>query len=332
MWIVVEQRRRATELYTAAQSHTPTRRSNSSSGARNSSSSLRRVTAALLLVVAYLAAIVPPTFGTCPLYPPALPKPTTNHPSANHNMQIIKHFVALPLCFCTLPVKPGDPSLALPCGCSDVDPRDSFLQANVAYSCYDQARFGSCNQAFMLETPEEVPEGSYCQISCGRCPCCPTLDGVLRAKGLEMFRWLLSFSDEGSKTKMPGYMATLLAPTDAAVWTALNRLGYSSKEAVEGDGSAKAILSDIGRYHVLHPVEPLKATWTTPFMRGDVAMYTAVSNGKTVSARQDANSGKVTVSSPKSSATIIERDLYACKGFVQVVDAVLVPWAMKGYA
>ncbi|GIL50951.1 hypothetical protein Vafri_7026, partial [Volvox africanus] len=227
-------------------------------------------------------------------------------------------------------VRPEDPPLGLPCGCSDVDPRDSFLRAKVDFSCFDQARWGACSQPFMLETPEEVPEG-YCQISCGRCPCCSTLDDVLKYKGLEMFRWMLSFSEESGKTRMPGYMVTLLAPTDSAIWSALNRLGYTSKEAVERDGSAKGILADIGRYHVLPPVEPLKATWTTPFMRGDVNMYTMLSGGKTVSAKQD-GSGKVIILSPKSSANIIEKDLYACKGYVEILDAVLVPWAMKGYA
>jgi hypothetical protein len=38
-------------------------------------------------------------------------------------------------------------------------------------------------------------------------------------------RWMLSFSDEGQSTKQPGYMATLLAPNDGAVWEALRRLG-----------------------------------------------------------------------------------------------------------
>lgn len=34
------------------------------------------------------------------------------------------------------------------------------IPLRVDYSCYDQARFGACDQAFMRETPEELPEGS----------------------------------------------------------------------------------------------------------------------------------------------------------------------------
>lgn len=36
--------------------------------------------------------------------------------------------------------------------------------------------------------------------------------------------------------------------------------GYSSKEAVESDGNAKAILADLGRYHVLPPVQPMNVS------------------------------------------------------------------------
>lgn len=127
-------------------------------------------------------------------------------------------------------------------------------------------------------TPRTRPPArtGYCQISCGRCPCCPTLDSVLASKGLEMFRcvraggcghtrgrirhhirythrparlalrtaaysasflpafghafasparWLLSFSEMSERTRRPGFMATLLAPQDGAVWAAINKLG-----------------------------------------------------------------------------------------------------------
>ncbi|KAG2450010.1 hypothetical protein HYH02_000114 [Chlamydomonas schloesseri] len=230
-------------------------------------------------------------------------------------------------------VEPWRPPLAIPCGCSDIAVRDSFLAANVAYSCYDQALFGACSQPFIMQTPEDVKDG-YCQISCGRCPCCPTLDSVLASKGLEMFRWLLSFSDMGERTRRPGFMATLLAPQDGAVWTALNKLGYTSKEQVAGDANAKTILADLGRYHVLPPVQPLNATWTAPFLRRGVKLWTSMSapsEASLITANVDAGSGDIYLTSPKAKARVVERDVYACKGFIQVIDSVLVPWAMTGY-
>lgn len=39
----------------------------------------------------------------------------------------------------------------------------------------------------------QVPEG-YCQISCGRCYCCPKLADVLRGRGLNMTLWAMSFT------------------------------------------------------------------------------------------------------------------------------------------
>eukprot|EP00198_Chlamydomonas_reinhardtii_P002139 XP_001691475.1 predicted protein [Chlamydomonas reinhardtii] len=213
-------------------------------------------------------------------------------------------------------IEPWRPPLAIPCGCSDIAVRDSFLAAN---------------QSFIMQTPEDVPDG-YCQISCGRCPCCPTLDSVLASKGLEMFRWLLSFSEMSERTRRPGFMATLLAPQDGAVWAAINKLGYTSKEQVAGDTGAKNILADLGRYHVLPPVQPLNATWTAPFMRRGVKMWTSVSASSApgggphmITADVDTGSGTVYLSSPKAKAKVVEKDVYACKGFVQVIDTVLVP-------
>jgi hypothetical protein len=48
------------------------------------------------------------------------------------------------------------------------------------------AYFEVCDQLFARRM--SAVRAGYCQISCGRCPCCPTLDSVLKAKGLEMFR------------------------------------------------------------------------------------------------------------------------------------------------
>ena len=37
----------------------------------------------------------------------------------------------------------------------------------------------------------------YCQVSCGRCPCCSDLAATLRSKGLNAFAWLLNLTGEG---------------------------------------------------------------------------------------------------------------------------------------
>ncbi len=58
----------------------------------------------------------------------------------------------------------------------------------------------------------------------------------------------------------------------------------------------------------------LQATWTAPFMRNNVQMWTALSNKQaTISAKRDGGSGRVVLSSPKASASVNEEDVYACK-------------------
>ncbi len=69
-----------------------------------------------------------------------------------------------------------------------------------------------------LEQSADVALPTYLQL--GRapnnlCPCVP--------------RWMLGFSEQGAEVALPGYMATLLAPTDGAVWAAINRLGGSTR-------------------------------------------------------------------------------------------------------
>jgi hypothetical protein len=231
---------------------------------------------------------------------------------------------------------PWESPSALPCDCSDIDPRDSFLEAKygghrpavqqpalkqlplslqrsrlkqaacvrrIPFPCFDQARFGTCNDAFMRSTPEEIPEGaerlevrSRQAPSCSppNVPCRPVRARVLPAMGRAQAtarsraggaaaarhwtmcsaarawrcsgewiadvatsstpttcatyrapprrrtaprsqhsplplcpprRWVLGFSEVGNLTTQPGYMVTLLAPNDGAVWSAIKRLG-----------------------------------------------------------------------------------------------------------
>lgn len=57
-----------------------------------------------------------------------------------------------------------------------------------------------------------------------------------------------------------------------------------------------------------------QATWTAPFMRNNVQMWTALFNKQaSISAQRDGGSGRVVLSSPKASASVNEEDVYACK-------------------
>ena len=61
----------------------------------------------------------------------------------------------------------------------------------------------------------------YCQITCGRCPCCQTVSQVLAARGLTSFLAAVQATPLGFQLAQPGFMATVLAPTNAAFTTFL---------------------------------------------------------------------------------------------------------------
>ena len=75
--------------------------------------------------------------------------------------------------------------------------------------------------------PPQIPEG-YCQITCGRCDCCPSLLNATLAAGLTEFAWAMNLSSAANRTEdlsQPGLMATLLAPDNNAMLSLFQRLG-----------------------------------------------------------------------------------------------------------
>lgn len=51
------------------------------------------------------------------------------------------------------------------------------------------------------------------------------MDELLHAQGLDMFLWALNFTEYGDYVTKPGFMATLLAPTDDAMNAMIKKLG-----------------------------------------------------------------------------------------------------------
>lgn len=66
----------------------------------------------------------------------------------------------------------------------------------------------------------------YCQISCGRCNCCPTLTEAALQAGLTEFVWAMNRSVSNVESLgQPGLMATVMAPDDNAMRTLFDKLG-----------------------------------------------------------------------------------------------------------
>ena len=122
-----------------------------------------------------------------------------------------------------------------------------------------------------------------------------------------------------------GWMATVLAPTDGALKGFLAAKGWGSREAVEADGAAKAYLADVIKHHVLPPLPATRAVWTTPFMRPGTEMATLRGNGGKIRV-ESAEGGRVRLDGGAGGASILKADLYACKGFLNVIDGVLAPY------
>ncbi|KAJ9508007.1 hypothetical protein QJQ45_021340, partial [Haematococcus lacustris] len=194
--------------------------------------------------------------------------------------------------------------------------------ADVSFSCFEQAQFGQCGQPFMKNTMKEITEGS-----CGGCTCCKPLAGVLADKGFKAFAWLLNLTSVGALVQQPGYMATLIAPHDKAVEDGLKSLGYSSLQAAQSDSNAASKLSNSALLHVVPPVPVIRALWTAPFMRGGEKMYTALTDGKNQSvpltATTNSEGTRVKLEGARNSGWLYETDIFACKGYINAIDTML---------
>lgn len=136
-------------------------------------------------------------------------------------------------------------------------------------------------------------------------------------------------------------MATLLAPRDDSMRELFGRLG--GKERITSDAAAAARLAEILSLHWLPPLNDTRAVWTSPFMRPGARMPTLRADGaavEVVAPAGGAPAGEIVLRAVAggsdaaaadgsviagNTARVVEgqRDLYACKGFVQAIDSVL---------
>lgn len=77
-----------------------------------------------------------------------------------------------------------------------------------------------------LSLPVVVSRAGYCQISCSRCSCCPTLLQTALQAGLTEFAWAMNRSTTNVEAlTQPGLIATVMAPDDNAMRTLFNKIG-----------------------------------------------------------------------------------------------------------
>lgn len=209
----------------------------------------------------------------------------------------------------------------LPCTCTDVDVRVSFISV-VEYTCWQQYTFGNCAQKFIMDSIKEVPEG-YCQISCGRCPCCSSLAAAAEAAGLTEFWWAMNKTtgDRLGPLTAPGFAATLMAPDNNAMNSLFDKLG--GKDRILSDDGVRGKLATIMAYHAVKPVPGYEA-WTTPFLLPGTQLQT-FKDGATLEVVEGGDGGNIKVQGAGSSAEITQKDIYACKGYINRLNWYLLP-------
>jgi hypothetical protein len=91
-----------------------------------------------------------------------------------------------------------------------------------------------------------VCPAGYCQITCGRCSCCPTLLQAAESAGLTEFAWAMNRSTSNVESlAQPGLIATVMAPDDNAMRTLFDKLG-------EHFLVVPSVLVAIGSFSILH--------------------------------------------------------------------------------
>eukprot|EP01023_Acetabularia_acetabulum_P067633 TRINITY_DN9366_c0_g1_i1.p1 TRINITY_DN9366_c0_g1~~TRINITY_DN9366_c0_g1_i1.p1 ORF type:complete len:359 (-),score=73.97 TRINITY_DN9366_c0_g1_i1:238-1314(-) len=210
----------------------------------------------------------------------------------------------------------------LSCTCTDVDPRAGYNKAPSA-ECFEQSMLNKCDEGFMFDTIGELPEG-YCQITCGRCDCCNNLYNLLEKEQLIEFLEALKVLGFEKWLYNPGWQVTLMAPTDQAFLAGLTALGYS-RETAYADTD---MLTTVVLYHIL-PREPyLRNIFMSPFMFDGAKINTYLqdfSAPDSISFSTNENNN-ITAISPVNSAKIIQKDIESCKGSIQILDTLLVPY------
>jgi hypothetical protein len=125
----------------------------------------------------------------------------------------------------------------------------------------------------------------------------------------------------------PGFVGTILVPTDAAFDEAISKLGPLAKNP--------GLLQELLKFHILPPESKRNAVWTTPFMSLGPKMRTSYDGTETLAAEKfeippgTTWKGGLTgfsINGPYNSATVVKSDIPGCKSYINMIDTVLFPF------
>eukprot|EP00210_Caulerpa_lentillifera_P006039 g5771.t1 len=184
------------------------------------------------------------------------------------------------------------------------------------FVCFDQKAFGKCNEPYMLNTISELPEG-YCQITCGRCDCCSTFTELAEANGLTEFVLAMEAAGLGDLLGNPGWMATLLIPTNQVLQDWRDSRGVAWDELVLNK-RLRAELMETMKMHVIVPLASINALWTRPFFLDGVQLQSMSERHPDIIV--ESQNGTVSFKGPLNRIRILNTEWEACKGFIYTVD------------
>ncbi|CAD7695315.1 unnamed protein product [Ostreobium quekettii] len=209
----------------------------------------------------------------------------------------------------------------LGCDCSDIDPREGFDGPPIEGTCSLQRQWGQCDEPFLLNTIEEIPEG-YCQITCGRCPCCKTYRQIALDEGFQEFVNAMDATNMGEYLDNPGFMASFLVPPEGSIYEWLQPKSNVAIDATTLSAAEKANLQALLQIHIVLPEARANAPWTSPFFLDGVHMATM--EGRALAVRQTGGQA-VILNGQTNQVNLLGGDKEACKGFLLLVDGVLTP-------
>eukprot|EP01025_Chloroclados_australasicus_P046785 TRINITY_DN5170_c0_g1_i1.p1 TRINITY_DN5170_c0_g1~~TRINITY_DN5170_c0_g1_i1.p1 ORF type:complete len:488 (+),score=41.10 TRINITY_DN5170_c0_g1_i1:36-1499(+) len=234
-----------------------------------------------------------------------------------------------------LPVIPREMDIPNPfsCLCSDIAPQQDTKEEDLfPEDCIQVEELGLCDNDTLINLmPVQVPEG-FCERTCGRCDCCFPLSQVAKKEQLNTFLKIADITGNLENIEKPGFLGTVLAPTDAAFEALFGSLGITIDEVED----YVLFFKDLFSYHIL-PVHPFfDALWTTPFFVDGLSSKTMLHGSsklimEEINALNFSKTGELpsSIKGEKSSANVVQGDIEACKSYITIIDNVLLPYNIE---
>ena len=186
----------------------------------------------------------------------------------------------------------------------------------------------------MFDANAELSPEGFCQISCDRCLCCSSASKIIQSLGGgSKFLQAVNSAQAPLNDLLshPGFAATILVPTDEAWDAAMSRLSLNNNN----NNNMDRMLNQVIKFHILPPESRRNALWTTPFMSLGPKMTTMYDGPVVLTSEKFPLPSNTTwrggltgftISSPFTSAKVVKSDIPTCKGYINVIDSVLLPF------